>query len=158
MWLFHLWLFPLCFFLCVFFLCGFSFVVFPLWFFLFKFFHYPFFHLKLSFPINSLTFPFSSYLASSTLFLSSFPFSFPFYQACLFYLFFLHPFLYFTHSFISPFPLIHHFLSSRLIYLCLSSSVIHIHAILNACNSKKIFNSKDYRLHTRRERRNKNCG
>lgn len=125
---------------------AFSFVAFSFVFFLFKFFHYLFFHLKNSFPINSLTFPFSSYLASSTLFLSSF--IFPFLLSLL-------PNLSILSFLSSIFPLFHPFLSSSLTYLCLPLSVIHIHAILNACNSKGIFNSIDYRLHTRREHRSK---
>lgn len=126
---------------------AFSFVAFSFVFFLFKFFHYLFFHLKNSFPINSLTFSFSSYLASSTLFLSSF--IFPFLLSLL-------PNLSILSFLSSIFPLFHPFLSSSLTYLCLPLSVIHIHAILNACNSKGIFNSIDYRLHTRREHRSKN--
>lgn len=125
---------------------AFSFVAISFVFFLFKFFHYLFFHLKNSFHINSLTFPFSSYLASSTLFLSSF--IFPFLLSLL-------PNLSILSFLSSIFPLFHPFLSSSLTYLCLPLSVIHIHAILNACNSKGIFNSIDYRLHTRREHRSK---
>ena len=128
---------------------AFSFVAFSFVFFLFKFFHYLFFHLKNSFPINSLTFPFSSYLASSTLFLSSFIFHF---------LLSILPNLSILSFLSSIFPLFHPFLSSSLTNLCLPLSVIHIHAILNACNSKGIFNSIDYRLHTRREHRSKKCG
>lgn len=81
--------------------------------------------------------------------LSSFPFSFPFYLSLL-------PNLSILSFLSSIFPLFHPFLSSSLTYLCLPLSVIHIHAILNACNSKGIFNSIDYRLHTRREHRSKN--
>ena len=112
---------------------AFSFVAISFVFFLFKFFHYLFFHLKNSFPINSLTFLFSSYLASSTLFLSSF--IFPFLLSLL-------PNLSILSFLSSIFPLFHPFLSSSLTYLCLPLSVIHIRAILKACNSTKIFNSR----------------
>lgn len=62
-------------------------------------------------------------------------------------------------SFLSSiFPLSHllpfHQTSSTSVFV----SVIHIRAILKACNSTKIFNSKIYYLHTRREHRSKKCG
>lgn len=117
------------------------------------FLYYTIFHLQAFLPIYSLSCPFSSHLASFTSTLSSFPFLI--FLSHLPFLLSVSPFL--ILSFLSSiFSLIHSLsLSSGLIYLCLPLSVIHIRAILKACNSTEIFNSKIYYLRTRRERRSK---
>ena len=124
-----------------------------------SFLYYTIFHLQAFLPIYSLSCPFSSHLASFTSTLSSFPFLI--FLSHLLFLLSVSPFL-FSYSFFlsrssfpfsqptlilsflsSIFSLIHSLsLSSSLTYLCLPLSVIHIRAILKACNSTKIFNSR----------------